>query len=919
MANSSPKITRIKKRDGRIVKYDIKKIATAIFKALMASNNKTEEENQKLANKLAKAVEKKLIQIFGESNRIPGVEDIQDLVEATLLENKEFQAVQNYIEYRQNRRAIREEKKQILNHDSLTPIEKKFSLSAIRVLASRYLVKNKEGKIIEPLHHLFERVAVTAALPEILYDPKVMKKLPKIQPPPYKPKLCIYEDIEYVRDPEVKKFLSQISEKLLIVPEKIQDLHSGFKIGKYHLLYGHLQRLAVLYDELKHTTKAIKISFTKLLDLISSGYFDKLVPLISRFYDIMANQQFMPNSPTLMNAGLRLGQLSACFVVDIEDDIKSILTTNMYIGTIFKSGGGVGANYSKLRPKGALVKSTGGQASGPISFMEIINTTTQVIKQGGKRRGANMGILNVNHPDIEEFITVKEDLSKLTNFNLSVGFLGDFWEHLIKKEKYPLTHPNAPEIRKEVDPDLIIDTVAFSAWRSAEPGVLFFDNINKHNILKEIKGEIRATNPCGEQPLYPYESCNLGSINLAAFVKDGEFDFPSYRRVIKIAVHFMDNISSINRYPMQSIRYNTLLSRKIGLGIMGLANLLFKLMIPYNSKEAFELMDRLAEELAFWSMKKSVELAKEKGAFPLFEKSGYVKGKLPLAGVYTHPKPRKPWKKLISEIQKHGIRNSYTTTLAPTGSISMIADTSSGLEPEFALVYKKVVPVGEFYVVNPVFEKYLECNKRYPKQLKEKVADNFGSIQTLTDDFTEEERKVFVTSADIHWLDHIVAQSVWQVWNSSSISKTINMAEDVTPTDVKHSYLLGHELGLKGLTVYREGSRESTIQKFGKSQKFTPVPSLYAQEKLEAVISTSELYNRRSDLREELINILHTSAKNAPNQIALLKNKNGKPEAQNNSTKEEHLEKCPVCGGKIVHEAGCEKCIECGWSACPVS
>ncbi len=700
-------------------------------------------------------------------------------------------------------------------------------------------------------------------------------------------------------------------------------MHSGYQIGPYPLTYGHLERLAVVFDELKTITKRVRISFDKFLKLLSSGYFDKYAETVKSFYSMMTEQEFMPNSPTLMNAGLRLGQLSACFVVDLQDDITDILMTNLHVGLIFKSGGGVGANYSNLRPEGSLVASTNGAASGPISFMEIINTTTQVIKQGGKRRGANMGILDINHPDIEQFIMVKEDFNRLNNFNLSVGVLDVFWEALKNKKGMDLIDPHTQKVTRQVDPDHLINTIAHSAWKSAEPGIIFFDNINKHNVLRKIKGNIRATNPCGEQPLYAYESCNLGSINISRFImeRDGKktFNYKKYYSVIKKATHMLDNIVTINKYPLPLIRHNTLASRKVGLGVMGLADLLYRLQIPYNSKEAYTFMDELAESLAFYSMEKSVELAKTKGAFPLFTKSTYPKGELPLSGFYDDKNKTKDWTTLVEQIKKYGIRNSYTTTLAPTGSISMISDTSSGLEPQFALVYKKNVAVGSFYMLDHAFDEYITFNKNRGDKLKELISENHGSIQTLDEYFTDTERKVFVVSQDIHWLDHVVAQYIWQRWNSSSISKTINMPEETTPQDIKQAYIIGHEFALKGLTIFREGSREGVIQHLGKTNKFRPRPSEYAQLLLETLLSNPQsIYYKRKDLQKDLYNLMHKTLSGQATPIDEQSTLFNNPDSPKDEVTPE-LDKCPVCGGKVIKESGCEKCIECGWSACTVS
>ena len=1023
--SNKPPFTKIRKRDGQIAKYNKQRIIDAVYRALIVSNKKTAQENLKLAKKVADKVEEKLFEVYKDLNRYPQVEEIQDLVEATLLEENLFKALKRYVNYRQVRRFIREEKKAVLNKDRLDPLEKKMSLTAIQILEARYLIKDKEGKVVESISHLFKRSAIAAVLSDLVLDEKVVDRNQLYSMShgikhDFESAKAKVNDLDFkVYDNEVKAFLETIKSKLAIVPNRIEDMHSGYSIGQYPLMYGHLERMAMLYDEIKHLyPKAIKVNFNKFLDLLSSGYFDKYEKQITTFYKLLTSREFVPNSPTLMNAGHRLGQLSACFVLDIEDDLKHILLTAAHVGIIFQSGGGVGMNYGKLRPKGDIVASTNGIASGPLSFMRIIETVTDVVKQGGRRRGANMGVLDVFHPDIEDFITVKEDLKRFTNFNLSVGFWESFFDALKEKRPYGLINPRTKEIVKTIDPDYLIDRVAQGAWKSAEPGCLFFDNMNKYNVLLKAKGYIRATNPCGEQPLYSYESCNLGSVDVAKCVvkKDNKyiFDWKKYHNIIRKATRFLDGIVDINNYPLPMVRYTTRASRKIGLGAMGVADALFKLGIPYNSKQAYELMERWAEDLTYYSMLESVELAKEKSAFSYFKDTDYLQGKLPIAGFYDDRPKYRNWKKLADEIKQYGIRNAMTTTLAPTGSISMIADTSSGLEPQFALVYKKNVAIGSFFVIDQAFQEYLTFEKRGDEKLKDLVADNYGRLQGLDDYFTKEEQRRFITAQEIHWIDHIFAQFVWQRWISASISKTINMPNHVTPSDIKHAYLLGHELGLKGLTIFRDGSRSGVIEISGKRRKDTTKPTKYVVDYIhKGILSANTIYGVREDYKQGLLEILadvddqdvispreadlsanygltnqagddksmhehnlgdvetvqkinlvdediadlrtnndlNNDSVKQGQRGGIVKNKsdkdtvskvNNSPVVQTKSpgvagskqkssltnyekgadvdNSQPQGEVCPVCGStRIVHESGCEKCLDCGWSACSVS
>ena len=386
----------------------------------------------------------------------------------------------------------------------------------------------------------------------------------------------------------------------------------------------------------------MKIGFKDLLTMLAGKRLDSYADRITEYYNLMVSQDFLPNSPTMMNAGGRLGQLSACFVLSMDDDMEHIMKSTSDAAMIFKSGGGVGINYSDLRQEGDIVASTSGVASGPVSFMNIINTVTEVVKQGGKRRGANMGIIEAWHPDVEKFITNKTEPGVLENFNVSVGIWEDFWDSLVNSEdgKYILRSPRNKKPVKEVNSHHLIDLIALSAWKSAEPGLIFFDQINKYNVFAKARQEpLRATNPCGEQSLYPYESCNLGSINLANLVKKQaddsyEFDWQRYEEVIRKTTRFLDNIIDVNYYPVPEIDVASKESRRIGLGVMGVADLLYKLRIPYNSREGYELQSRLSEALTYYSMEESVALARSRGEFQLCSKSEYPEGKIPVAGYY---------------------------------------------------------------------------------------------------------------------------------------------------------------------------------------------------------------------------------------------------------------------------------------------
>ncbi len=1272
------RVKKIVKRDGRVVDFDPSRIANAIRKAMLSVNQYDEGVLRRVVEYILRVIDEK----FG-AEKIPHVEDVQDIVELALVKFDLYEVAKAYILYRKERERIRKEKMLLLNRDYVDEVDKKFSLNAIRLLAARYLLKDEEGRVIEGPKQMFQRVAMLVVIPDILHDPRVF-------------------DREAGQRVKPMENFSPAKWEGRVGLGRTGD-------GKFLVTWNryHLERMKALYDELNQQGK-MKVSWSEFFQMLLNGEFDSYYENFRRYYDIMVEKKFMPNSPTLFNAGTRLGQLSACFVLDIDDNIESIMEAAKEAAIIFKTGGGIGINYSKLRPEGDIVSSTHGVASGPVSFMRIIDTVTEVVKQGGRRRGANMGILEIWHPDIEKFITSKSKPGVLTNFNISVMITPDFWEYFKEDKPYPLVNPRDRSVWKHIRPRQIFRTIAEMAWKTGDPGVLFMDNINKRNILRKALGDIRATNPCvsgdtriltpegwvsarelyekarregvvkgvaideellgeggepvayktrlittigslevyktvkgetlkllvprevdawvwylgkkpavkvvthegyeitvthdhkfltpegwkraqdlrqgekialarlhpyyidtvkggvqldedvafalgwlvgdgtfnehyaawyfsegdeaaearvrigveklggnplshtyvvsksehkvqynrgtrvyknllkllgatigrspersvpevvwklspralaaflrglftadgyvdgdravrltsssirllkdvqvllsifginsviyerpyerefryvdkdgghrtyrsagyyelvikgysrrlfkeligfedvkkmerlslgktkrdevwavvskvedagltdfydftvpmhhnyiangllnhncGEEPLYPYESCNLGSINLYAFVRFGSdgrayFDWEDYRKTIRIALRFLDNVIDVNKFPFEKIEKVTKLSRKVGLGLMGLADTLFALKIPYNSEEGFEFMRRVAENLTYYALDESSELARERGVFPHYWKSGYVDGEMPVEGYYRRELWTLDWDRLVEKIRRFGVRNAEVTTIAPTGSISMIVDTSSGIEPQFALVYEKRVTVGQFFYVDYELERQLKERGLYDERILKEIADNGGSLQEL-EGIPEDMKRVFLVAYDIPWWDHVRAQAEISLWICAAVSKTINMPNWVTPDDVEKAYLFAYRLGLKGITIYRDGSKNVQVL-------VTP-----SQRKGGYVL---EISNRTLDIMRELgveppkmtkkfENEAQVLAKATMGIVSQIKAARRMEEVKND------VETCPNCGStRIIYEEDCVKCLDCGWVACIVA
>ncbi len=694
--------------------------------------------------------------------------------------------------------------------------------------------------------------------------------------------------------------------------------------------------------------------------------------LEDRFYHLITSLKFLPNSPTLMNAGRRLGQLSACFVLPVEDSMDSIFEAVKNAALIHKSGGGTGFSFSKLRPNGDIVGSTKGVSSGPISFMTVFDSATEAIKQGGTRRGANMGILSVDHPDIMDFISAKDNSSQLNNFNLSVGLTDVFMKALKENGEYDLINPhNQKPVRKLMARD-VFDSIVNHAWKNGEPGIIFMDRINQYNPTPAA-GNIESTNPCGEQPLLPYESCNLGSINLSKFVNQSiaagtdedistRIDWDALRETVHLAVHFLDNVIDINRYPLDKIEQATKANRKIGLGVMGWADMLIQLGIPYNSVEASNLANDVMKFIQNEGKRQSSFLAVERGVFPNFDESVYC--------------------------EKMDLRNATVTTIAPTGTLSILAGCSSGIEPLFAVSFVRNVMEGtKLYEVNPHFEKIARERGFWSKELIEKIAEH-GTLQDI-EEVPDDVKKAFITAHDISPLDHVRMQAAFQKHVDNAVSKTVNFSHDATKKDVEDVYFLAYGLGCKGVTVYRDGSRDEQVLSTGQSKQkeepqvvAEPVYKITPKKRPEVIKGTTSLMKTgcgnlyitinedqdgnvfelfthmgkaggcassqaeaigrlvslalRSDIEpieieKQLKGIsCHSPAWAAGGKIASCsdaiskaieryKQVGTKKNGNGSHTKNETIMMCgacPDCGGAVEHEGGCAVCRDCGFTKC---
>ncbi len=668
-----------------------------------------------------------------------------------------------------------------------------------------------------------------------------------------------------------------------------------------------------------------------------------LEKVTQKFLRILHQMWFVPNSPTLMNAGRRLGQLAACFVLPIEDSMESIFETLKNTAIIHKSGGGTGFSFSSIRPQNDVVLSTAGVSSGPISFMTVFDIATDTVKQGGTRRGANMGILRVDHHDIEHFITAKNDLGILNNFNISVALTRQFMDALRKGASYNLVNPRTGAAANKIPAKKIFNLIVQSAWQTGEPGIIFLDRINQDNPTPQL-GKIEATNPCGEQPLMPYESCTLGSINLSKMVTAGKLNEIRLKKTIHDATHFLDNVVEVNKYPLPQVEKMSKGTRKIGLGVMGFADMLIQLAVPYDSNKAISLAERVMSLISRESKLASAALAEKRGNFPHYKGSIFDNPSTPL------------------------MRNATTTTIAPTGTISIIANTTSGIEPLFAVAHERHVLDGKtLFEVNPLFVQMAKKEKIYSRKLAREIVET-GSVQSIRM-VPSRIKRIFRTSHDISPKWHIRIQSAFQKHTDNAVSKTVNFPKEATIEQVDSVYRLAYESGCKGVTIYRYGSREKQVLRFGKEMKaMTAIAPRPRPERTQGITQRTttgcgKLYVTINSDKEGMCEVFAQMGKTggcASSQIeaagrlislalrsgvnveAIAKQligircpspawQNGKmvlscPDAIAQVLKtitgskfpesEAMLGVCPDCSGVMIHQEGCLICHACGFSKC---
>ncbi len=675
--------TRVRKRDGSVVRFEKAKIHRAVERAAFEILRE-----RAAAKAVAAGVTPRVVETLRAGRgKIPGIETIQDAVETILMNEGYPRIARSYILYREKRRDLRLAKSALGVKDDL-----KLPFNSMEVLQRRYLRKDGHGNVVETPGELFRRVASAVARAE-------------------------------------KNF-------------------------RFHA-----------------RAEAVE----------------------ERFYQLLRSREFLPNSPTLMNAGTGLGQLSACFVIPVEDSMTGIFRALGNMARIHQTGGGTGFDFSPLRPKGDLVSTTGGQASGPVSFMSIFDRATGVIVQGGRRRGANMGILRCDHPDIVEFIHAKEGKDAFVNFNLSVAVTDRFMEAVGRDGKFDLINPRNGRTAKTIKARFLFELIAAAAWKSGEPGLIFLDEINRRNPLPGA-GPMAATNPCGEQPLLPYESCNLGSLNLARMVKKGAPDWEKIRDGVHWSIRFLDDAIEANRFSLPEIRTITLANRKVGLGVMGFADMLIGLGVAYGSPAAAGLAEGLMRFIRRESLRASAELARERGVFPNFRKSIYAGKGLRL-------------------------RNAAVNTIAPTGTISIIAGCSSGIEPLFAVSFIRNVLAGErLFELHPAFAEAARSGGFYEREILSRVA-RAGSLRGIRQ-IPSRLRRLFVTAFDLTPEQHLRVQAAFQRYTDNAVAKTVNLPAGATVGEVGRIYRRAHELKCKGITVYRYGSREDQVLAFAGGEAF---------------------------------------------------------------------------------------------------
>lgn len=738
---------------------------------------------------------------------------------------------------------VSELKKILLGVQELTEVEKRYSLNALKIFKERYLLKDDAGNTVERLHQLFKRVAMGVGIMEVLYDEQWYRREENSYPV-YGPKVRFHEERLKAQEMYYKDFdYKNIN--------NIEGADCYYWGDGYYLNAFHYERLLARHVELMKEGR-IGVDFGRIQTFLQHPelypeFKEKYFPRIKMYYDLMAEQYFLPNTPALMNVGTKLGMNAACFTLDMEDDLDDIYQTYADIAKIFKAGGGIGINYSKLRAEGAYVRGTGGKSSGTLSWLKGTDETTGRVAQGGKRRGASMGILNIDHPEIDRFIDLKKDNKTLLNHNISVNTTNEFFEDMWDLSDDTPTHLKALAM---------MDKIAKNAWISGDPGMVFEDNMNANNLLEPVLNrKIDVTNPCSEISMYPYESCILASINLNKFVVGkGKFNFNHFSEIVETVTQFLDSLIDATKYPLEKINDMTKKCRRIGVGFMGIADALVKMGVKYNTEEGFRFIADISMEMTKWSLVKSELLAKQKGAFPLWYDDKYPKNKLPTII------PMNP-------IWKSGLRNCSTTTIAPTGTLSMFCDISSGIEPIFSKNFTKNVTLGEF-------------------------------------EYGNEDSEHMVTAMEMHPFDHIMAQAVAQRWITNGISKTINLPNDCSSKMIEYCYVLSWALGNKGISVYRDGCKEKQVLNDIKKtsiRNINPISDYTIQ-------IIKELNNIPENYKEEMVSRL--------NEIVDMPYSKKEEEMVFNNVTEMTL-KCPNCehGNHLVKNGRgdlCFMCSKCG-------
>jgi len=663
-------------------------------------------------------------------------------------------------------------------------------------IADRALIERVTARVIERLGKWRPLPELEPPLPGMEELVPKSRRSQRLLPSGAEIQAIVEEVLASKEEPVQKKEVKPMAEPTTQVKPEVQ-LTPGISLSENALRV--LERRYLKKDSQGQVIETPEEMFRRVAQAIASAelIYDPGVDTKAReeeFYQLMANLEFLPNSPTLMNAGRELGQLSACFVLPVDDSMESIFDAVKYTALIHKSGGGTGFSFSRLRPEKDRVGSTGGVASGPVSFMRAFDTATDVIKQGGMRRGANMAILNVDHPDIMSFIVAKDDPTAFTNFNLSVAVTTEFMEAVKTGTDYNLINPRTKEVAGKLNAKEVFNKIVAMAWKTGDPGIVFIDRINQDNPTPHL-GKIESTNPCGEQPLLPYESCNLGSINLAKMLRmtngTTEIDYPKLAETVRVAVRFLDNVIDVNKFPLPEIDDMTKKSRKIGLGVMGFADMLIKLGIPYDSEDALEIASQVMHFIHEEARKASVELAKERSVFPAFNGS-----------IYDVPDgPR--------------VRNASCTTIAPTGTLSIIAGCSSGIEPLFALSYiHNILDGAQLVEANPYFEEVAKNEGFYSEELMQQLAS--GTQLHTVEGIADSIKRLFVTAHEISPEWHVKMQAAFQKSTDNAVSKTVNFPQEASEEDIAKVYMMAYEAGLKGITIYRDRSREaqplSTVQ-----------------------------------------------------------------------------------------------------------